>query len=316
MDLSSNPENDIKKLKGEIINHFPKCRTFNINLNTFIPLSVIQVENELLMNKSFRHLIFYHFYNYISKNRNIPIANTKTFIDFLIDIIKIEKDIKTKEIIVNVNKLNKSENISEINKEILSIIRDLNEKFKGNELKIGVLENDDISEEEEEDDNQNFDEINAFYIIKYLYIKHKENKLMPYLSEETKDLIDYFKNDNYKYNLIDNDNNEDNNTLKIKIENYLIELCNKLNKSKIDTSKINNLIYEIINMIKFLKIYDYIFIPFLGTSNAGKTTIINGIIGKDILPTDIGECTKRGIIIRYSNMYENEITIKKANQFV
>ena len=62
MDLSSNPENDIKKLKGEIINHFPKCRTFNINLNTFIPLSVIQVENELLMSKSFRHLIFYHFY--------------------------------------------------------------------------------------------------------------------------------------------------------------------------------------------------------------------------------------------------------------
>ena len=69
-------------------------------------------------------------------------------------------------------------------------------------------------------------------------------------------------------------------------------------------------------MIKFLKTYDYVFIPFLGTSNAGKTTIINGIIGKDILPIDIGECTKRGIIIRYSYMYENEITIKKANQLV
>ena len=55
------------------------------------------------------------------------------------------------------------------------------------------------------------------------------------------------------------------------------------------------------------------FFPFLGTSNAGKSTIINGIIGKDILPTDIGECTKRGIIVRYSNMYENEITIRKAN---
>ena len=59
------------------------------------------------MKKSFKHLILYHFYNYNIKNKKIPIANTKTFIDFLIDIIKTEKDIKAKEIISSFNELNK-----------------------------------------------------------------------------------------------------------------------------------------------------------------------------------------------------------------
>ena len=39
--------------------------------------------------------------------------------------------------------------------------------------------------------------------------------------------------------------------------------------------------------------------------------MINGIIGKDILPTKMGECTKRGIIIRYSN--NDEIIMRKTN---
>ena len=63
--------------------------------------------------------------------------------------------------------------------------------------------------------------------------------------------------------------------------------------------------------IEFLKIYDVILIPFLGISNSGKTTIINGMLGDDILPTDLKECTKRGIIIRY---YEGEMNIKKAKE--
>ena len=67
MDISENPKKDIEKFKGEIIKHFPKCQTFNINLNTFIPLSIYKIQNELLMNNSFRYLIFYHFYNYMEK---------------------------------------------------------------------------------------------------------------------------------------------------------------------------------------------------------------------------------------------------------
>ena len=89
IDLSKNPEKDIEKCKGEIIKHFPKCQTFNINLNTFIPLSIIQVENELLMQNSFSHLIYYHFYNYLSNiNKNEQQINSISFINHLINIIK------------------------------------------------------------------------------------------------------------------------------------------------------------------------------------------------------------------------------------
>ena len=62
-----------------------------------------------------------------------------------------------------------------------------------------------------------------------------------------------------------------------------------------------------------MKIYNYNFIPFLGPSNAGKTALINGIIGLDILPTDLKECTKKGIIIRYCNNSYDEMKIYKAN---
>ena len=60
-------------------------------------------------------------------------------------------------------------------------------------------------------------------------------------------------------------------------------------------------------------IYDVIFISFLGPSNAGKTTIINDIIREDILPADLNESTKRGIIIRYFDDNETEINIRKVN---
>ena len=58
--------------------------------------------------------------------------------------------------------------------------------------------------------------------------------------------------------------------------------------------------------------YRNIFIPFLGPSNAGKSTIINGIIGTNILPTGLNECTKRGIIIRYRDHGQEDMTISKS----
>ena len=73
--------------------------------------------------------------------------------------------------------------------------------------------------------------------------------------------------------------------------------------SESDLGQIQNLSNEIQKIIEYLKIYDVIFIPFLGASNAGKSTIINGIIGRELLPCDLKECTKRGIIIRYTDSF-------------
>ena len=41
-------------------------------------------------------------------------------------------------------------------------------------------------------------------------------------------------------------------------------------------------------------------IPFLGGYSTGKSSVLNCLIGKNILPVDLNQCTKRGIIIRHN----------------
>ena len=289
MDLSTNSEKDIQRCKGEIIKHFPKFQTFNITLNTFIPLSVNQVQNELLMDKSFKHLIYYHFYNYISKVNKIitPPANSKSFINHLIDIIRTDKEIKIKEIISKIKTLNDSE----INNEIKSIIKNIKDEFKGKDIKFGISENDinesdDEDEEDLEKNSNSLDDLNPSYIIKILYLLHKEKKLIPSLSEETTNLLQYFKKNKFYQKTNTNIKNQYLNKESYLIENmksFLENLINKLSQSKIDVINIAHLINNITKTINFLNIYDSIYIPFLGASNAGKSTIINGIIGRDII---------------------------------
>ena len=315
MDLSSNPKADIEKFKGLIIKHFPKCRTFNINLNTFIPLSVNQLQNELLMKTSFKHLIRYHFYNYVSnikKEKLISKNVDKTFIEHLKEIIKTDKSLDKKAIETKVEQVNKMSNLDEIKKEIISIINDLTEEFKGNsDIKLGIS-SEDVDEDEDEEFNDDDDDLKPVDVIKAFYLFHKNNILMPLFSEETVNLLEYFKNDHFSTNIIREIKNEEQNENSInrQIMKCLKHLNKKLKKAKIEVEKIKSLIYEIRQTSEFLKIYDSILIPFLGASNAGKTTIINGMLGDDILPTDLNECTKRGIIIRY---HEDEMTIRKAN---
>ena len=93
--------------------------------------------------------------------------------------------------------------------------------------------------------------------------------------------------------------------------NELQSFAKRIGKDKMEDEILKNLIELILNFIKFLKIYRFIFIPFLGPSNAGKSTIINGIIGKRILPTNLNECTKRGIIILHIN--SDDIFLYKAD---
>ena len=324
MDLSKNPKEDIEKFKGLIIKHFPKCKTFNINLNTFVPLSVNQLQNELLMNKSFKYLIRYHFYNYMSNINKDKIFNDKnmykTFIDHLINIIKTDKSINRTIIGKKVDEINKLSNINEINNEIISIINELNEEYRANsDIKLGItaesindMDNEDILDFEIMEDNDDIDKINPVDIIKLFYSFHRNNILMPLFSEETTNLLNYFKMENFISNVKQEKKKEEinENSINRKIMKYLSNLNKKLDQSKFEVTKFKSLINEIKQTIEFLKIYDVILIPFLGASNAGKTTIINGMLGDDILPTDLGECTKRGIIIRY---YEGEMNIKKAN---
>ena len=220
--------------------------------------------------------------------------------------------INKNEILKRVNELNDSENIDQINNEIHSIFENLKKRYIYEDLFLCVNEDDFKSKAEEEEeeefdfdlDNDNISSLKPIYILKMLYILHHEKKLIPPFSNETNILLDYFTN---KKKIILFDKSKKN--LK-EIINLFKILIKTLEKSKIDKNVIDSLINEVSNTIQYLKYYEFIYMPFLGPSNSGKSTLINAIIGKDILPTKIGECTKRAIIIGYS--YSDEIIIRKA----
>ena len=315
-----------------------KFQTFNINLNTFIPLSVNQLKNELLMDKSFKYLINYHFYNYmvrINEEKNIikgikvkEKKEEKSFINHLIDIIKTVGGIKKEEIESKVEKLNERENINVINKKIIAIINEIKNNFSLNEINIDISEQDfnDSNDDELPDldnmeitNNDDIYDINPSYIIKFYYICFEDKKqklLIPSLSPETINLLNYFTNKKIILKLENNSDNEDNKIeektkINREIINHLNEIRFKFEDSKFYIKEIENIIAQIKKIIINLKIYDVILMPFIGAINSGKTTIINGIIGKELLPTDLNVCTKRGILIRYDD--EEETTIRKAS---
>ena len=329
MDLSKNPNEDIKKCKGYFCSNFPSFKTFNINLNKFVPLSTKQLKNELLMGKNFKYLLLYHFYNYInkiSKDKNEGLPIKKSFIDHLKDLINSSGKMNKEEI---KQKINESALIDD--EEIINIIRELKDEFKGEDIIFGIEEKDfreDYNEDEDDDD-----EINPSYIIKLLYVYQKENKLIPPLSKEIQSLLDYFNSNNVidkslaesqvlpkNFKELNGLNWEDIDINKINANKRFQTVINKqIIKELMKVTKeikefefigeIKNIMEELFSTINFLKIYDVIFIPFLGPSNSGKSTIINNIIGEDVLHTDLNECTKKGIIIRYS---DEEITLQKA----
>lgn len=87
--LSEDPKADLDNCIGLFMKYFPKCKTFNFNLNTFVSISEINLQKELSMTKSYTYLLKYHFYNYITSIKKDKKTNkkSKSFIDHLKDII-------------------------------------------------------------------------------------------------------------------------------------------------------------------------------------------------------------------------------------
>ena len=263
------------------------------------------------MDKSFKHLSNYHFYNYLStiiekKNNNFPIY--LNFKNHLINILKVF-GIKRDDIESKVNEL-KEGNISDINKDIINIIVKIKKKFRRGFLDIDekdfqISENDNedtlLGEDSNYDNNDNIYELKSLDILYYFYYCHKKNLLIPPISNETTNLLDYFKNKKQskkdKIKSIEKNNIDLKATANKSIINHLKELSEKLEELKINIKSNRNIINEIKQLIDFLEIYTVIFIPFIDPTDAGKATIINGIIGKDLLPTGLKEFTKRILLL-------------------
>ena len=314
MDKSENIEEDIKILNEKLVEEFPNGG-FNVTRNTIVQCSSFQLENELKMEKEFTNLLYYHYINYIMSAKNYS-----DFRDYFTNFIRnyVKKDIKEVE---NIDAEKFKENIESIKndesiKKIIELIKRIKKNHDTTKFKL-LLDEKDFKEDinnclddlEEENNEVNLAEQNKMnIIILYYYYLYKNKKVKMYRSSETKTILEYFTmqnmNKKFKYKEMESklQELENKDTLNKRINNTI----NRINKFYEIYQKggiylnqndgVKNSIKPIINNFKTSK---YFYIPLIGVYNSGKSTILNDIIGYDLLPVKTGECTKKGILITH-----------------
>lgn len=335
IDKSENREYDLNTLNQKILKYFPSCKLFNPIKNLVVPCSKLQLENESKMSTSFKHLLYYHFLNFIMKSKTstsgTPTTAGLSFIDFLKNLMS-NKAFKKKTFYEKINKLLGDKNISKYLEEIMKIINFLKTEHQDDNLNLGIRDDDFKDEEiekikeeskaEEEQEEQNDDEegeredFNIFdlegnVIILYYYSEFKDKKNIPPKSLETEQITEYFTI-NYLNNNIEEEDKEliqenekkimEEQTLNNKIDSIskrMLEFYKIYEAEKVRQENLKDLKRYINSSVGILKTSKLLYIPLLGVSNAGKSTILNGIIGSRILPAQKTECTKKGILIKH-----------------
>ena len=217
-------------------------------------------------------------------------------------------------------------------KEIDDIEKEIEEKEKEND-------NEDDDDDDEDDDEKEKKEKNVIkeeyidineqknnVIILYYYSLFSNKENIPPLSKDTREIIDYFtmKNMN-KFKINNNNEKEIINEIKTKIKeernfnNIIDDFAQRLKHIYISYQKekennhINNIEIYINSSIGILKTSKNLYIPLLGVSNAGKSTILNSLIGHKILPSQRNECTKKGILIKH---WDKDFAIIRKTKFI
>ena len=292
-----------------------KSEIFNIFNNVFVPLNSMQFKNEMLMSKNYENYYLYYLNKYIEKYIRLKEEDAKKikkihFVEFIInELTEGKKKEERKEFINNLLK-----NFDDDN---LDIIKKVYEKVKNNindRIDYGI--NFDVDEDEDEDENQ------SLIIMKVFYQNFVDKINFPEYSEDVQKILDYF--DKFEENNLLNletaplagtlvQNNE---AKAIEILKNIFEKLHKYVKEDDKDNIINILTNNLIMMEKFILNDRKIYIPFIGVSSAGKSTILNCIVGYKLFPEAQNECTTRGIIIEHidgdkngdkAELYETQI---------
>jgi len=244
----------------------------NLYANKFIPMNSILYNAEKKYEKDFLSWLIIQLYSWI-KN-----SGGKSFDEYLE---------KIKENIISQDELNEDdvENSIEDDK-IKNYIDKLERIFKQTQktdLSFGI-------------DKEDEDTITLF---KELYSLHKNEKFgLIFHSQYYNDLSEFIKN--YKIS-------EEEKSKNIQLENKKEE---NINKDDFNLKLLNEFFQKEsfkdfmelksnLLAINQMQIYKKIRICFLGQINTGKSTVLNCIIGKKILPISDTECTYRGVIIKH-----------------
>ena len=285
IDIVNDLEKTIRDFKKVVLND----GSFNIYKNTLVPVNSLELKNEILIkyNLKFYDFINYYFIEY-KKSKN-----EGQYIDFIKKIL-----VEEKKKLQNDEILGLKQKLSNINEDQMKeIIIDFKKLIKEKEDNVDKIIFD-------------FDNKKEVNIIKLFYIFFKEKLLIPKVSNAINNINNYFNNiKNYDFPNKKKDNN--NNKKKEYIfddssEHKILKDLDKFFEEVFISEKLKNY-GNIINILKddFKILKNYIFnsslcfIPILGVSNSGKSSFINCLLGKNILPCDSSECTRRAIIIRY-----------------
>lgn len=346
IDKSENREKDIRTLKEKIIENFPNG-DFNFTKNIIVPCSAIQLENEIKMENNFFNLIYFHFINYLMKNKKENSSTQTTtpfsFIEYSLPRI-IRGKVSKKTFLEKIKKIVDDKDFEKCIKDIKDTIEKISNNHKDELINIGVrtdeFEKEDIQkiiddlnenneeENQEEDENEgDFNiqqqEANALFLFYYSEFKYSKKKVIPPKGQSTKEMINYFTMKNMNINreeeikkiekqILEKDNKDKSFNDKIdEISEKMKVFYKEFEDSNIKQEKLPMLRQNINSSIGILKASKLIYIPILGVSNAGKSTIFNGLIGDRLLPTQQNECTKKGILIKYSNI--DVPVIRKVN---
>ena len=294
IDKSENKEKKIFECNQYFINNMPSD-IFNLHFNIFVAINSKNFKNEMFMKDKIKYYFLY-FYNKYYDNY-IKISNekhkNKNFISF------IEEDIIKKEIGENNFEDFIEKASDEIKMEDLNKIKKVYELIKLNEnirIEFG------INFDDEDDD--------SIKMLKGLYQLFKEKKYVPPYSESTKIILNFFNDYDKETPLINKDKvkNKQKDKIDINLENLEnifngIKLCIKDDK-KDYISFIKQIDSKLETIEKYVKNGKNIYIPFIGPSNAGKSTILNCLIGNKLFEESDSECTRRGIIIEYGEEVE------------
>jgi len=282
IDMVNDLERTIRDFKKIVLNN----GSFNIYRNTLVPVNSLELKSEIqIKNKLNKLNKFYSFINYyfMEYNRN---KDGKRYIDFIKKMIIEEK-----------KKLNNSD---ELKKRIDYIDVNLWEEIKSDFKRL----------EKEASVTFDFENKKEVKIMKLFYIFFKEKLLIPKISKAYNDINKYFNNiKDYDFpnkNLSDNNNKEEEFIYDNSDEHEILKDLDKFFEEVFISEKLknyDNVVSILKNDFKILKNYIFNsslnFVPIFGASNSGKSSIINCLLEKSILPCDSTECTKRAIIIRY-----------------
>ena len=306
IDISNNRKYTISDCKQFYVNNIDST-IFNINNNTFVPLNSMQFQNELLMKEDYKYYYLYYLNLYKEKYVNITEDESKLikkipFIEFLVNQITIGK--KKEEKMTYLEEL-----ASEFKEENFEIIKNIYEEAK---KKTNMIIDYGIDFDDEYDD--------SVIYMKAFYENFEKKTNFPNYSEDVLSILNYFNNfkdksENLETAPLAQKTEEGPETKAIKmLKNIFQKLKKYVNKNDEDNI-INDLSSNLDIMEKFILNDRKIYIPFIGVSSAGKTTIINCIVGYKLFPEALNECTTRGIIIEYSpdivELYEMQIDSDK-----